>query len=254
MALAFAGLQTVEWAARRWARSESPRVRYVCAALAKTGRYGDDPRRPDRNIWLTQCAAWLAIIVLVKIALGLIMMILRPTLTYIADNIFLKLRMASGWKAELTIVMVLCPLGMNMVQFWIQDTFLKADKRRRGPRRCCACCRARKRDAYDPANDFGLAAALTETGGGGVGNSGNGGGGGGRSAAGAAKKVSELEVIARSAAVVDATRSLEDGAARQPPPSPVREPRRSSDSSLGESLLTSGSKQQATAASDLNVI
>ena len=76
-------------------------------------------------------------------ASGFIMM-LRPWLYALGTWILSPLVNAGQLTTELIVVMIVCPCVMNMVQFWIQDTFLKSDKggatgRGRGRGRCCCC-------------------------------------------------------------------------------------------------------------------
>jgi len=42
---------------------------------------------------------------------------------------FLLSRLEETPRLELIVVMVFCPLVMNLLQFWVQDTFLKESKR-----------------------------------------------------------------------------------------------------------------------------
>ena len=59
-----------------------------------------------------------------RTACGLLVLLLRPLLRGLpraVDALFL-----GAPRAELAVVMILCPLAMNLAQAWIQDAYLKA--------------------------------------------------------------------------------------------------------------------------------
>ena len=93
-------------------------------SLQTTGFYGDPL---SFAAWGKQLAAWLAIVLLVKVVLGSAEYLLRSPLAALGDAIFSPV--SSSPNTELLIVMVLCPGLMNLVQYWVQDNFLKSAER-----------------------------------------------------------------------------------------------------------------------------
>jgi hypothetical protein len=93
---------------------------YNLSSLQNTGFYGEPL---SYSVWGKQLAAWVLIIVLVKAVLGSMMFGMREPLAKVGDAIFSPV--SGKPDAELAIVMIGCPMLMNMLQFWIQDNFLK---------------------------------------------------------------------------------------------------------------------------------
>ncbi|DAZ95738.1 TPA: hypothetical protein N0F65_006335 [Lagenidium giganteum] len=95
-------------------------VRRDWASLKHPGRYGDPP---SCRTWWIQLTSWVIILVVMKLIVGVLLYVFRAAITFAGAIVFYPVR--NHPKIELLIVMIGCPLVMNMVQFWIQDSFLK---------------------------------------------------------------------------------------------------------------------------------
>uniref|UniRef100_K3X9C8 Uncharacterized protein n=1 Tax=Globisporangium ultimum (strain ATCC 200006 / CBS 805.95 / DAOM BR144) TaxID=431595 RepID=K3X9C8_GLOUD len=95
-------------------------VRRDWSSLKHPGRYGDPP---CFKVWFIQLLSWSAVLLVMKIFVGLAIYIFSAPLGLIGALLFFPVHHHP--KIELLIVMIGCPLVMNMVQFWIQDSFLK---------------------------------------------------------------------------------------------------------------------------------
>lgn len=84
------------------------------------GRYGNPP---SFTVWLAQLLSWSGVLLVMKFFVGLAIYIFSAPLGIIGSLLFFPVHHHP--KIELLIVMIGCPLVMNMVQFWIQDSFLK---------------------------------------------------------------------------------------------------------------------------------
>ncbi|RLN73672.1 hypothetical protein BBJ28_00021631 [Nothophytophthora sp. Chile5] len=90
--------------------------------IQESGDYGSPP---SYRVWLLQLSAWLVIIVFSKAIVVSVMIAAATPLGLVGELLFHSLR---GYPfAELLLVMVVCPSFLNVVQFWIQDSFLKRD-------------------------------------------------------------------------------------------------------------------------------
>jgi hypothetical protein len=88
--------------------------------LAHPGRYGDPP---SLRVWTVQLLSWMLVLVVMKAVVAVAIYLFRTPLGVIGSLLFYPVHHHP--KVELLIVMIGCPLVMNMVQFWIQDSFLK---------------------------------------------------------------------------------------------------------------------------------
>jgi hypothetical protein len=91
-------------------------------SIQQTGEYGNPPAY---RAWALQLTAWLAIIVVSKAIVLSVLIAGATPLGRFGSLLFAPL---SGYPlAELLLVMVVCPTFLNIVQFWVQDSFLKRD-------------------------------------------------------------------------------------------------------------------------------
>lgn len=77
------------------------------------------------RIWASQLTAWLLIIVFSKAIVASVLIAAAVPLGTFGELLFHSL--AQYPFAKLLLVMVVCPSFLNVVQFWIQDSFLKRD-------------------------------------------------------------------------------------------------------------------------------
>ena len=82
----------------------------------------------DYSIWLIQIIVWGIVVVVVKILLGFIMMLISPTLEFMTMVLF-------GWmnfypNLKLFLIMMVIPMFLNALQFWVQDNLLMADNKK----------------------------------------------------------------------------------------------------------------------------
>jgi hypothetical protein len=98
----------------------SPQVRYGWTELKHSGRYGDPP---SLRVWAIQLLSWMLVLCVMKVIVAAAIYMFRTPLGIIGSLLFFPVHHHP--KIELLIVMIGCPLVMNMVQFWIQDSFLK---------------------------------------------------------------------------------------------------------------------------------
>ncbi|TMW61270.1 hypothetical protein Poli38472_013733 [Pythium oligandrum] len=89
-------------------------------SLKHPGRYGDPP---SLRVWTIQLLSWMGVLVVMKAIVAIAIYIFRTPLGFMGSLLFYPVH--NHPKVELLIVMIGCPLVMNMVQFWIQDSFLK---------------------------------------------------------------------------------------------------------------------------------
>lgn len=89
-------------------------------SLKDTGNYGEPP---DYGIWAKQLGAWCIITVAARACILVLMLILQAPLSWLSNGIAQPL--ACCPEVFLVLVMVAAPVGMNLVQLWIQDNFLK---------------------------------------------------------------------------------------------------------------------------------
>lgn len=92
------------------------------SSVQESGEYGNPP---SYRIWLAQLVAWLTIIVFSKAIVVCVLIASSSTLGMIGTLLFRPIQAYPF--AELFLVMVVCPTFLNVVQFWIQDSFLKRD-------------------------------------------------------------------------------------------------------------------------------
>ncbi|ETW06287.1 hypothetical protein H310_02580 [Aphanomyces invadans] len=90
--------------------------------LFESGDYGSPP---SYRIWGIQLAAWLSIIIFSKGIVTSVLIATAHPLSAIGNALFRPL--AGHPFAELVLVMIVIPSFLNVVQFWIQDSFLKRD-------------------------------------------------------------------------------------------------------------------------------
>ncbi|KDO34934.1 hypothetical protein SPRG_00996 [Saprolegnia parasitica CBS 223.65] len=91
-------------------------------AIHDSGDYGNPP---SYRIWGIQLAAWLSIIVFSKGIVTSVLIASAGPLGAIGNALFSPLAMHP--MSELIVVMIICPSFLNVMQFWIQDSFLKRD-------------------------------------------------------------------------------------------------------------------------------
>ncbi|OQS07411.1 hypothetical protein THRCLA_00571 [Thraustotheca clavata] len=91
-------------------------------AIHESGDYGNPP---SYRIWGIQLLGWLGIIVFSKGIVTSVLIATAGPLGAIGNELFLPL--INHPMSELLIVMIVCPSFLNVMQFWIQDSFLKRD-------------------------------------------------------------------------------------------------------------------------------
>jgi hypothetical protein len=91
-----------------------------CQAIFRFGHYG---RPPQLAIWFPQLLVWLIIVIASKLLLLVSVVHVMGVIDQFVDVVFAPLR--AHPKFELVVVMVFFPAVMNIVQFWITDTFIK---------------------------------------------------------------------------------------------------------------------------------
>ena len=90
-------------------------------ALMETGKYGSPT---DYSIWAKQMVWWCFITVLARALVLGIMLIAQDPLGSVSE-VVAEFPSSKDPDVRLWFVMILCPLGMNIVQLWVQDTFLR---------------------------------------------------------------------------------------------------------------------------------
>lgn len=98
-----------------------------------SGHYRDkDSEEVNLEAWATQLVTWGLIVMTVRLTQGKCIIVSLMWLTANQLNSgghFLLRKLEDSPRLELIVVMVFCPLVMNLLQFWIQDTFLKESKK-----------------------------------------------------------------------------------------------------------------------------
>ncbi|KAF1788370.1 Store-operated calcium entry regulator STIMATE [Phytophthora cactorum] len=74
------------------------------------------------RVWWMQLLQWCTILTVMKFFVGVVLYAFSTPLGWMGSLLFYPVH--NHPKIELLIVMIGCPLVMNMVQFWIQDSFL----------------------------------------------------------------------------------------------------------------------------------
>jgi hypothetical protein len=97
-------------------------VRYDLVCLGKSGYYGDHPHY-DYGLWIKQLIVWCIITVFVRMCVGMLMYAAKDPLSSLASLVATPFE--GHAKLFLVLVMIGCPLCMNIAQLWVQDTFLK---------------------------------------------------------------------------------------------------------------------------------
>ncbi|KAG9400240.1 hypothetical protein AC1031_011153 [Aphanomyces cochlioides] len=93
-----------------------------CPSLFDSGDYGNPP---SYRIWGIQLIAWLSIIIFSKGIVTSVLIATATPLSRIGNALFSPL--AGHPLSELVVVMIIIPSFLNVVQFWVQDSFLKRD-------------------------------------------------------------------------------------------------------------------------------
>ncbi|KNC46664.1 transmembrane protein 110 [Thecamonas trahens ATCC 50062] len=88
----------------------------------RSGKYG---RPPSAKAWAMQLGVWQVIVVLVKLIMGLLMYPVAGILEAIAR--FFLTPFLNHPHTELIVVMLVAPLFLNIITFWISDNILKSD-------------------------------------------------------------------------------------------------------------------------------
>ncbi|TYZ65138.1 hypothetical protein PybrP1_007454 [[Pythium] brassicae (nom. inval.)] len=99
-------------------------TRFQWTSVMVPGDYGDPIRIKN---WLAQLLSWIVIIFSTKLVIAVFIVALETPLGELAAWAFAPLRPYP--RVELALVMIACPVLMNALQFWVQDSFLKKDVR-----------------------------------------------------------------------------------------------------------------------------
>ena len=92
------------------------------AAAAEESLLGDgDP--PDKAVWAVQMVVWCIITIVARLFVLVIMLAAEDPLGWVSEKIAYPFR--DDPRLFLVLVMIGCPLCMNALQLWIQDTFLR---------------------------------------------------------------------------------------------------------------------------------
>ncbi|KDO35301.1 hypothetical protein SPRG_00150 [Saprolegnia parasitica CBS 223.65] len=89
-------------------------------ALQVPGFYGNPIQT---RVWLIQLGVWLVIIIMTKLIIGRVILWFERPINAFANVLFEPL--SDFPRLELVLVMIACPVTMNVVQFWVTDNFLK---------------------------------------------------------------------------------------------------------------------------------
>jgi hypothetical protein len=89
----------------------------------RTGEYLLMSDKPDFKAWGMQLGMWCLVVLIVKWSLVGLIFVLRNFLSTI--GVFVLSPVESDPQLELVVVMVFVPCLMNIIQFWVQDNFLK---------------------------------------------------------------------------------------------------------------------------------
>lgn len=100
--------------------------------IGKSGAY---PQKHFFKAYLAQLAIWVAILCLSKGFLASFLYFIRKPMDDVANSVFEPIQ--DHPKSELAVVMVLWPLVLNAIYFWLIDFFLKADDEKYHFGRCC---------------------------------------------------------------------------------------------------------------------
>ena len=76
--------------------------------------------------WVSQCIAWLVIQTIVKVIIYLFMWLCSAPLAWLGSVLFAPIQF--NIRFELVFVMILFPGFLNVIYFWIADSFLKANR------------------------------------------------------------------------------------------------------------------------------
>jgi hypothetical protein len=96
---------------------------YEIDALKYNGYYGTPPQL---RIYVQQLLCFLLVIVMSKFLLGFFVFSVHTWIEHLGNAIFRPLK--GHPDTELTVVMVICPCFLNILQYWIQDNFLMDTK------------------------------------------------------------------------------------------------------------------------------
>ena len=89
----------------------------------KSGYYGETP---EIGMWAYQLWIWIGIILIVKGIIWLSMNLFQKPLHFFGEMILLPFE--GHPELELVMIMIIIPLVLNSLIFWITDSFLKNDK------------------------------------------------------------------------------------------------------------------------------
>ena len=70
-----------------------------------------------------QLVLWLVVVTVMKLTVLVFLVVFEPLLAYLAALALSPVR--GDYKAKLVVVMVITPVIMNSLQFWVTDSFLK---------------------------------------------------------------------------------------------------------------------------------
>mmetsp|Transcript_52331 Transcript_52331/g.96859 ORF Transcript_52331/g.96859 Transcript_52331/m.96859 type:complete len:265 (+) Transcript_52331:104-898(+) len=125
--------------------SELIAVRCGCEALSQSGDYGDPP---SLLVAIAQLLIWCCCFLVMKVSIAATIVYVNPVqdgLNEVADYFFGDLNRTAP-QVELAFVMVLWPLLLNSLYFWVSDRLIKAASESYDLRAlCCCCCCGRAR-------------------------------------------------------------------------------------------------------------
>tara|TARA_B100001094_G_C18160625_1_gene789092 strand:- start:1003 stop:1677 length:675 start_codon:yes stop_codon:yes gene_type:complete len=88
-----------------------------------SGNYGNPI---SYTIWIMQAIIWSGIVLIARILCGLTIYILQNPLVSLSSTIYLPFNNEPD--LFLVLVMIICPMIINLFVMWIQDNFLKSDE------------------------------------------------------------------------------------------------------------------------------
>ena len=101
----------------------SSKYRNSCTVeIQNFGEYGNPPKLKR---WFVQLVVWLGIVIISKIIVLIILLLCGNFLNDITGSAFASF--SGNREFELIFVMIIIPFILNIIQFWITDTFLKHD-------------------------------------------------------------------------------------------------------------------------------